>query len=183
VILYTGAPDPTGLSPECRRRAAHGLHRLLSGQVGRLICAGGSMPRQSYVGARVMRGWLLSRGAPPERVAVEGRSCDSLSNLAYSDCLARHLGERRLRVISAPAHLMRLRHLLGRERPRLAARLAWDPHPAAPWWRALVRPGWWLAAHHEWASYALYVLLPEGSYRSLVHWLRGCDPCWRDCCS
>lgn len=158
----------TGINRETERRLNAGLELLHSNRIDQLILAGGNRQEMGLSGARMMAGYLAELQVPVEKILIEDRSRDSLSNLARIQDLARKHNIRRIGLISSPYHLKRLKTMAGAGSAGFTF-LPYDPLQCRP---PLSRKEAWVSAHYNLAAYLLHILLPRQAYESVVLWVR-----------
>lgn len=169
-ILFNGfSQDRTGINAETKRRLQHGLDILRKKQAGYLLVAGGNRPDKSANGARLMARYLREQGVDAQKIIVEDKSLDSISNLdRIRDILRKQGLEQPAGLVSSSHHLLRIR-ALGKSG---TAGFRFLPYPATESEPPLRRGEIWLSAHSNLAVWLANVLLPAPVYKQVVLWVR-----------
>ncbi|MCD6308363.1 MAG: YdcF family protein [Candidatus Latescibacteria bacterium] len=160
------------IGPETKRRLRHVASIYRNGQVGKIVCVGGSGLRVKYddYGSVMMKRYLVGElKVPREDVLVDTLSYDSLTNLAEIMKFARRGDWDRIVLVSSAFHLYRL--------SRLAAGDGSVEYVCSPYSVDTIdtvgdffRLREWI--HHEWLALAASSILPGKAYRLAIRFLR-----------
>lgn len=106
VVLGAAVTGPGVAGPALLRRARHGAVAVRDGRAPLLVLSGGA-GRHPPPEAHLMRDVALAAGVPPERIAVEDRSRNTVENALFCLRLLPELRGGRLLVVSDSWHLPR----------------------------------------------------------------------------
>lgn len=174
VLMGDSAKHYTDLGKQTHQRLNHALELYRQGYFKEFLLVGGSRPRHHYSGAQLMRTYLVNKGVPPEKIFLEQKSYDTLTNLSFTEEILRSRRVMKVILISSPLHIHRI-EALGDSRFLVGRFTFYSPHPffgADPPYNAWEM---WKAVHYEWVAFALR-RLPQPWYEALVKRLRGQEP-------
>ena len=174
VLMGDSAKSYTAIGKQTHQRLNHAIELYRQGYIKEFLLVGGSRPVHNYSGAQLMRRYLLKKGIPQDKISLEEKSYDTLTNLSFSEEILRRRRVMKVILISSPLHIHRI-EALGDNR-YLQGRFAfYSPHPffgADPPLNVLEM---WKAVHYEWTAFAVR-RLPGPWYEALVKRLRGQEP-------
>jgi uncharacterized SAM-binding protein YcdF (DUF218 family) len=176
IVLFNDFRGDWTINDETIRRCNHALSHFRNRRISAILCSGGSRPRHSTSGARLMAQWLSERGVPSHKLHVEVNSCETVGNIRNSMKMLHALGYRSALFMSSPLHLYRIEFLLSKKEIFQGIRVGFAPYP----YKGISPEINYLEAlkqtHYEWISFALYLLLPKRFYNRIIYHLRGCRP-------
>jgi uncharacterized SAM-binding protein YcdF (DUF218 family) len=132
-VLPDGSP-----SPALTRRVAHAIALARAGTVGNLLMSGGPVAH-AIPEARVMRALALDAGIAPDRVHVEERSVNTLTNARFSAPILAAQGWRRVLVVTDSYHMPRALYIFRRHGIAATGSGARPDHPTGEWALAHIR--------------------------------------------
>ncbi len=174
VLMGDSADRHTALGKQTHQRLNHALELYRQGYFKEFLCVGGARPTRNYSGARLMRRYLIKQGVPEDKIVLEEKSYDTLTNLSFTEEILRVKRVQRVILVSSPLHLHRI-EALGDTRFLLGRFAFFAPHPffgADPPYNLWEM---WKAIHYEWVAFAVRRLPPRW-YEPLVRHLREQEP-------
>jgi uncharacterized SAM-binding protein YcdF (DUF218 family) len=166
VLFFADFGDGRPLGPRSLERVDHAARLYRLKRVQELICVGGRRAAREHGGASLMAEALAARGVPAERITPDHNSFDTISNWRSARALLAPDAAADPLLISAPLHLLRIRHItggIGTPAPTKRIADALRQRPLATW----------RDVHREWLAWAAMALLPAERHR---RWIRY----WRD---
>lgn len=171
VLMGDSANDYTDIGKQTRQRLNHSIKLYRQGYIKEFLCVGGSRPTHNYSGAQLMRQYLIDKGIPAEKIQMEQRSYDTVTNMSYTEEILRTQRPLRVVLISSPLHVFRIRAL--RDSRFLQGRFVfYSPHPFFRAEPAYTLWEMWKTIHYEWSSFAMRSL-PQSWYDRIVREIRG----------
>ncbi len=172
MVFFRGF-DATGrfLSPDTLRRANKALRLYRAGAIGVIACIGGARPGRDVFGSQVVKDYLVSRGIPDEKVAVDKESYDSRTNWQVVRNLALEHGWNHVTLIASPMHSRRLRSVVAAA-PVEHGEIFYSPYSYIDCEPPLSGKELWVDTHYEWLAYIAEFILPESVYSQAVRRLR-----------
>ena len=170
ILFHDFNPTFTGINNETKRRIHHGMSLLENNKVEQLIVVGGNRERSKRNGARLMADYMLKQGIPAEKILIEKKSKDSISNIEQlGKILAQH-NINTLGLISSPYHLLRIQAMHIDVPFKTDIKLfPYNPSSCVP---PLTRSEVLFSTHYNVIAYIAHVILPEFLYRETVMWIR-----------
>lgn len=154
------------------KRLEKGLVAYQQKKISYIIVTGGNIAHWQISVAEKMAKWLITKGISPANIFMETCSFDTLSNLENSLVLINHKlnSNNEILCISSPIHLYRIQYLA----KRLGYNVKNLPNQSISWSWATYKQ-----VHFEILSLAMFELLPQSTYNSLIIMLR--KPTLIDC--
>lgn len=132
-VLPDGSPSPALI-----RRVGHAVGLARAGTVANLLMSGGPVGHP-IPEARVMRGLALDAGLAPERVHVEERSVNTITNARFTAPILDAQDWRRVLVVTDSYHLPRALYIFRRHGLAATGSGARPDHPTREWALAHIR--------------------------------------------
>ncbi len=123
-----------------------------------LVTSGGQGPGEDVPEARAMADYLISKGAPADRILVEDRSRSTEENLRFSDVIMReHRPDHRALVVTNNFHVMRAARIARKE--KVEAHVIGSPTARYFWPSATIREFVAIFLDHRVVNFGVCALL------------------------
>lgn len=169
VLFNDFHPSGNRLNNETKRRIHYGLSLVKRDKVKYLLVSGGSRPDKEYSGAELMVEYIQRIGGiEDERIIVENKSRDSVTNLENISRKRDELSLTSVGLVSSPLHLLRIQSTSKDIRDNFY----YFPYDAVSCTPSLSRKEIWYSVHYNLAAYIVSLILPASWYDFLVQWIR-----------
>ena len=169
VLFHDFDSSGKGLNNETKRRIHHALSLVRSDNIQYLLVSGGNRPDKGFAGADLMAQYIRNSGdTGAERIIVENKSRDSVTNLENISRIMDGLHLTSAGLVSSPLHLLRIKST----DKGLHGKFYFFPYDAVSCLPPLSRKDFWYSMHYNLAVYVVSLILPERWYNTLVQWVR-----------
>jgi len=104
--------DYTDLGDETLRRVRHAAEVFQKGMVDYIYCVGGARPKKNVYGAQMMAEHLQKLHVPLDRIIIDIKSFDSISNWKEASHLIKQYQWQTVLILSSPLHCHRFRQVV-----------------------------------------------------------------------